>query len=182
VRAGDLIPPISSGEFLKTRDDVTLRNIISQGQPDLGMNPFGSAYGGQLSDEQIDAIIAFMRVWETNPPPAEAPAAPTEAPAQPQAPSGPVTFSGQVLPILQAKCQMCHNGAIKLGGWDASSYQTVMESGEHPPVIVGGDAQNSLLAQFLQGTNGKFMPPTGALPQNEIQAILDWIAAGAEDN
>jgi mono/diheme cytochrome c family protein len=182
VRAGDLIPPISSGEFLKTRDDVTLRNIISQGQPDLGMNPFGSAYGGQLSDEQIDAIIAFMRVWETNPPPAEAPAAPTEAPAQPQSPSGPVTFSGQVLPILQAKCQMCHNGAIKLGGWDASSYQTVMESGEHPPVIVGGDAQNSLLAQFLQGTNGKFMPPTGALPQNEIQAILDWIAAGAEDN
>ncbi|HET6845835.1 MAG TPA: c-type cytochrome, partial [Anaerolineales bacterium] len=46
TRAGDMIPPISSAEFLGTRDDTTLRNIISQGQPDLGMNPFGSAYGG----------------------------------------------------------------------------------------------------------------------------------------
>jgi cytochrome c5 len=93
-----------------------------------------------------------------------------------------VTFVGQLRHSLQAKCQMCHGESVKLGGWDASSYQTVMESGEHAPVIIAGDAQNSLLAQLLQGTDGKFMPPTGALPQNEIQAILDWIAAGAEDN
>lgn len=181
ARAGDLIPPISSAEFLKTRDDVTLRNIISQGQPDLGMNPFGSAYGGQLSDEQIDAIITYMRAWEGNPPAVEAPAAPTEAPA-PSVPSGPATFSGTVAPILKARCGMCHNAAVKLGGWDASSYETVMTSGENAPVITAGDAQNSLLAQLLQGTNGKFMPPTGALPQEEVQAILDWIQAGAKDD
>jgi cytochrome c5 len=42
--------------------------------------------------------------------------------------------------------------------------------------------QNSLLAHFLQGANGKFMPPLGALPQEEIQAILDWIAAGAKND
>ena len=29
--AGDIIPPISSAEYLKTRDDITIRNIISQG-------------------------------------------------------------------------------------------------------------------------------------------------------
>jgi hypothetical protein len=57
-----------------------------------------------------------------------------------------------------------------------------MTSGDHGPVIVAGDVQNSLLAQFLQGTNGKFMPPLGALPPEEIQAILDWIVAGAKNN
>ncbi|MGE5250903.1 MAG: c-type cytochrome [Bacteroidota bacterium] len=185
VRAGDLIPPISSAEFLRTRDDVTLRNIISQGQPDLGMNPFGSAYGGQLSDEQIDAIITFMRTWETNPPPSSPTSTPAPVPTQPATTGGTpgeVSFSGQVLPILAAKCQMCHNSTTTLGGWDASSYESVMNTGENAPVIVPGDTTNSLLAQLLLGSSGKVMPPTGGLPQDQIQTILDWIAGGAQDN
>jgi len=52
-RAGDIIAPISSAEYLKTRDDATLRNIISQGQPDFGMSPFGAEHGGPLDDTQI---------------------------------------------------------------------------------------------------------------------------------
>jgi hypothetical protein len=40
---------------------------------------------------------------------------------------------------------------------------------------------NSLVAQRIQGI-GKLMPPSGSLPQEEIQAILDWIAAGAEND
>lgn len=65
---GDIIFPISTSEYLKTRDDFTLRSIISQGQPNFGMSPFGSAYGGPLDDEEIDAIVAFLRSWENNPP------------------------------------------------------------------------------------------------------------------
>jgi hypothetical protein len=57
-----------------------------------------------------------------------------------------------------------------------------MTSGENSPVVIVGDVQKSLLAQLLQGTNGKFMPPMGALPQEEIQAILDWIATGAKND
>ena len=59
-RPGDMIPPISSAEFLATRDDTTLQNIVSQGQPDLGMNPFGSAYGGPLTDDQV------TRLWPSS--------------------------------------------------------------------------------------------------------------------
>ena len=33
ARSGDIIAPISTAEFLKTRDDFTLKAIISQGQP-----------------------------------------------------------------------------------------------------------------------------------------------------
>ena len=262
---GDLIFPISSADFLKTRDDITVRNIISQGQPDSGMSPFGASNGGALSDEEIDSIVAYIRSWEANPPAVTLPQMPTPTPMPTQSVqpaltakeiyrgicaqchglngeggsgpvintpefqaryddqalfeliskgvpatpmigvgnvftedqidqlvglirnlkpgiAGPSTFSGQVLPILQTKCQVCHNAGNPLGGWDASLYESVMTSGNNSPVILAGDVQNSLLAQYLQGTNGKFMPPLGALPEEEIQAILDWIAAGANNN
>ena len=265
-RAGDLIPPISSADFLNTRDDATLRSIISQGQPDLGMSPFGSAYGGPLSDDQVDALVAYVRSWQANPPVVSLPEAPTPAPAQPvltadgifkgicsqchglngeggtapalntqdfqarygdQAlfdlisqglpstpmigvagvfsddqirqlvsfirnlkagsagtgtPSGSATFSAQVLPILQAKCQLCHNSSMQFGGWDASSYESIMTSGDNSPVVIAGDTTNSLLAQRIQGIKGTLMPPSGSLSQEEIQVILDWIAAGAPND
>jgi len=267
---GDFIAPISSSEYLKTRDDATIRNIISQGQPDFGMSPFGSANGGPLSDEEVESIVAFIRSWEANPPvatPPEIPAPEVSATAVPRAVQpaftvkqlyvgicaqchglngeggsgpalnteefqsrfedqalfelisngipgtpmlgmrelldddqieglaalvreagtgsinlGPSTFSGQVLPIFETKCKACHNTSKHLGDWDATSYETVMSSGENAPVIIAGDIENSLLAQLLLGTNGNWMPPLGGMPQAEIQAILEWIAAGAENN
>jgi mono/diheme cytochrome c family protein len=260
ARSGDMITSINTSDFLKTRDDATLRNIISEGQPDSGMSPFGSTTGGSLSDDQIDAIVAFIRNWEANPPGVPAPQAPTPQPSvtaeqifagicaqchgpngeggsgpslstpefqakyddqalfdlisqgvpstamigigdlfadeqiselvslirdlEPGAPpsSSAPTFSGTVLPIFQAKCQMCHNATTSLGGWDSSAYQAVMTSGENAPVVIAGDSENSLLAQYIQGSGGKLMPPGGSLPQEEIQAILDWIAAGAADD
>ncbi len=263
TRPGDIIAPISSAEFLKTRDDLTLRNIISQGQPTFGMSPFGAAYGGPLSDEQIDALVAFIRSWQANPPvelppevsPGQAaisgaqiyekvcaqchgtqgeggtgPAFNTPefrdkhtdaelfdvidhgreatpmiawgeiltteqiqqlvsyvhslSPAREEAtPGAPIRFSEQVLPILQEKCSACHNQNTHLGGWDASTYATLIASGDHAPVIVPGDPTHSLLAQKLLGTQeeGMVMPPGGKLPDDLIQIILDWIKAGAPE-
>jgi mono/diheme cytochrome c family protein len=259
TRTGDMIPPISSAEFLGTRDDTTLTNIIAQGQPDLGMNPFGSSYGGSLSDDEIDALVAYIRGWQANPPavaplpePTQTPApAPTTAlqiyqgvcaqchgangeggsapalntaefqskysdealsalisdgiPSTPMIGVGGVfsqaqikdlvglirslkpgatlggtsTYSSQVAPILQAECKACHSSSMKLGGWDISTYESVMTSGDHGPVVIAGDTENSLLAQMIQGVGGKTMPPQGPISQQEVQVILDWIAAGA---
>jgi mono/diheme cytochrome c family protein len=263
TRAGDIIAPISSAEYLKTRNDATLRNIISQGQPDFGMSPFGDSNGGPLTDEQIDAIVAFIRSWETNPPVVLPPEVnvipePTWTSAQiftlvcaschgtkgegdigpalntaefqeryddqalieiitsgheatpmiawgetlssdqikelaeyirtfplsttgETTPAGAASFSEDVYPILQEKCQMCHNASTTLGGWDASSYESVITSGDHGPTVIPGDPVNSLVAQRIQGV-GKLMPPSGSLPPAEIQAILDWIAAGAKND
>jgi mono/diheme cytochrome c family protein len=68
TRAGDIIAPISTAEFLKTRDDATLRSIIAQGQPNFGMSPFATANGGPLEDEQVDALVTYLRSWAANPP------------------------------------------------------------------------------------------------------------------
>jgi mono/diheme cytochrome c family protein len=266
LRADDIIMPISSSEFLKTRDDATLRAIIAQGQPNSGMSPFGSSNGGLLEDDEIDAIISYMRSWEENPPvegppdvvqptptatlvppsgdkiyaalcaqchgqngeggvspalntadfqqdtdqeihdaiskgvPGTAMAAwgevlnsdqidqvvkfirtfaggETNTETTPPIPSATLTFS-DVLPILKSNCSACHGN---FGGWDASSYKSVMESGAHAPVVIPGDSADSLLAQKILGTQkeGAIMPPSGKMSDAEIQTIIDWIEAGA---
>ena len=263
ARSDDIIAPISTLEYLQTRDDFTLKTIISQGQPNFGMSPFGSSAGGPLDDDDIDAIVAFMRAWEQNPPvdmPPEVivpelsltgmeiyaglcaqchggtgqgglgpalndpqfqadysdqdifdainlghegtsmivwgeilnvqqiqqlveilrqleppdrttgsePSTETTAPA----------FANDILPIFEAKCNICHGN---LGGWDGTSYESTMTSGDHAPVVIPGDPDTSLLAQKLLNTQsiGAIMPPGGKLTDSEIQLILDWILAGA---
>jgi len=259
TRAGDIIAPISSAEYLKTRDDTTLKSIISQGQPNFGMSPFGSAYGGPLDDDQVNSIVAYIRSWEANPPVELPPDVASGAvalsgsevytdlcaqchgsqgqggvgtaladpafqqsqtdqqifdainlghkqtamigwgeiltsdqiqqlvtyirsltPTTPGASAKP-SFARDVLPVFQQRCVFCHGTD---GGWDSSSYESVMNTGDNGPVVVPGDVANSLLAQKVQGlqTDGKVMPPTGMLSDAVIQPILDWIAAGAPDN
>jgi len=85
------------------------------------------------------------------------------------------------MPVFESDCIICHGN---FGGWDASSYTTVLGTGDHAPVIIPGDPENSLLAQKMIGTHfiGAIMPPAGLLPEDEIQIILDWIEEGALDN
>jgi mono/diheme cytochrome c family protein len=104
VGQGDIIPPISTEEYLKTRDNATLKAIITQGQPNLGMSPFGVSFGGPLDDTEIDTLVSYIRSWENNPP--------VELPPEVQVSS--VSLSGAE--IYQGVCAQCHgsdaNGGI----------------------------------------------------------------------
>jgi mono/diheme cytochrome c family protein len=257
ARPDDVIAPISTAEYLKTRDDFTLKAIIEQGQPNFGMSPFGVSAGGPLDGEQIEAIVAFLRSWEMDPPvefPPEVRISTVslsgdqiyadlcaqchgefgegligpafddsdfqasftdqelfdsinsghEATAmiawgevlnseqiedlvsfirqlRLAASGGPVSFADDVLPILQAECAMCHGAQ---GGWDASSYEAVMTTGNNAPVVVPGYVEFSLLAQKIQDTqtSGMVMPTAGKMSDANIQVILNWIIEGALDN
>jgi mono/diheme cytochrome c family protein len=289
---GDVIAPISTAEYLKTRDDLTLRSIIGQGQPNFGMSPFGSAFGGPLDDDQIESLVVYIRSWEDNPPVELPPeiivdtvdlsgfdiytqicsqchgftggggvgpslraeafrtsnssqqifdtvsqghsatdmiawgailsseqiqqlvnfieqlpidAAPEveevvddeadesddevddqeeqEPEPTPEPTEEILSFSGIVFPILESRCVDCHGTD---GGWDSSTYELLMTTGDNGPVVIPGDIDASLLAQKLIGTHadGDLMPPPPLRPLQEelIQIILDWIAAGALDN
>jgi mono/diheme cytochrome c family protein len=99
-RPGDVIAPISTAEYLTTRDDATLDAIISHGQPNFGMSPFADTFGGPLSAEQVDLIVAYMRAWEANPP--------VELP--PDTPTVPgVTRS--VGEVYEQLCGQCHGSS-----------------------------------------------------------------------
>jgi len=97
---------------------------------------------------------------------------------RPTALPGAPSFAADVLPILQAQCAACHGS---MGGWDASSFDAVMTTGNHAPVVIPGNVEGSLLAQKILGTHseGLIMPPSGRMGEAEIQVILDWIAEGA---
>jgi mono/diheme cytochrome c family protein len=57
---GSAIPPINTSEFLGSRTDEQLRQVISDGLSDQGM----PASKGRLSPEDIDNVILFMRSWQ----------------------------------------------------------------------------------------------------------------------
>ncbi len=297
ARPNDVIAPISTSEYLKTRDDATIRAVIAQGQPNFGMSPFGSAFGGPLDEEDIDSLVAYIRSWEAAPPvefPPEIfagtvaltgleiyldvcaqchgldgrgvtapslrdagfrssntdqdiydtidlghetssmiswgailsseqiqdlvdyiltfPVEEAEPEPEPEIDDGTdegtevtdesdtevetetqsesqsetdeteeqSTFTFGVFPILEARCIDCHGTD---GGWDASTYELIMTTGDNGPVVIPGDVEGSLLAQKLIGTHadGDIMPPPPlrVLSEELIQIILDWIAAGA---
>ena len=144
--------------------DQQLFDTINQGHASSAMIGWGEV----LTADQIQQLVAFIRSLQ-----------PVEPASTPGASA--LSFAADVAPILQAKCEVCHG---VLGGWDASSYTAVMQTGNNAPVVIPGDAENSLLAQKLLGTHtaGTIMPPGGSLPPAQIQIFLDWILAEAPDN
>jgi len=71
-----------------------------------------------------------------------------------------------------------------MGGWDGSSYNLTMTTGDNAPVVIPGDIEESLLAMKMSGTHetGTVMPPEGKLPDSQVQIIVDWIESGAIEN
>ncbi len=160
---------LNSQDFLATHDDNYFRQIIAQGHEN--MPPWGEERGGVMTAEQIDELVAFIRAWEK------------PGVATPEAVSAP-GFAADVLPLFQEQCAACHSAAQPLGGWDGSSYASVMESGDHAPVIIPGDPEGSLLIQKMLGTQtvGSQMPIPQLLPSEQVQMVIEWVRAGAPNN
>lgn len=112
-------------------------------------------------------------------PPTETAAA-AEPTATTAAATSAISFANDILPILQNRCFNCHGGEQTKEGLNLGSYASVMAGSDNEPVIVPGDAANSLLVQQL--LNGK-MPKRGPkLTPDQVQMIIDWINAGALNN
>jgi mono/diheme cytochrome c family protein len=166
ARAGDIIAPISSSEYLRTRDDATLRAVINAGQPNFGMSPFGTANGGPLDDEDIDAIVSYVRSWEANPP--------VEIP--PELPAGTLAIEGSQ--IYGDVCAQCHgpqgeggigpslaDPAFQAGNTDQSIFDTINLGHPATPMIGWGEILSSeqirQLVEFIRGLAGGAEPSAG---------------------
>jgi mono/diheme cytochrome c family protein len=92
----------------------------------------------------------------------------------------PPTFSGEVLPLFQARCISCHG---KAGGLDLASYETLMQGADGEQVVLPGDPDGSELIEYVDGRKEKRMPLNAPpLADGEIGILRGWIAAGAKND
>jgi mono/diheme cytochrome c family protein len=176
---------IHSQDEMYTRNDATLFDIISFGQPNLGMQPFGRVYGGQLPPGDLDSIVAFIRyTWDDR---AELPAGAAAASNIPALAAGEVpSFEVHIQPLVKRYCVSCHRAGKENNNYLMGTYEDMLNTGDNTPVMAAGDT-NSLLFQLINGHEGKDpktdktirqMPPTKLLKQEYIDMLTRWIMAG----
>jgi len=179
---GFLMKPMNVGDYMYTREDDTLAAIIAYGQPDLGMPPFGKAYGGELSPGEIQAIVTFMRyTWDDR---MEIPQDVASAGTVPALAPGEIpSYSVHIQPIVRRTCLSCHREGKKNNNYLMGSYREVLDTGDNAPVMVAGDA-NSLMLRLLRReevTEIKDldpMPPARPLKPEWVEMFELWVAAG----
>ncbi len=89
-------------------------------------------------------------------------------------------FEQRVRPVLVRHCTTCHGPERHESGLRVDSRTSMLEGGDRGPAVVGGDAEGSLLIEAIRyDTEDLQMPPDGKLSEQEIQALVDWIEAGA---
>ncbi len=94
----------------------------------------------------------------------------------------PVSYHKQIWPLLQAKCQGCHQPASAGGKLVVTTYAQFTKGGEHGPVFFPGDAVKSPLFEYLNGIR-TLMPKNGPpLPPQDIALFKRWVMEGAKDD
>jgi len=180
------LKPISSRDEMYTRSDETLGAIIEYGQQDLGMPPFGLAYGGELKKSELDAMVFFMRyTWDDR---AELPADATSAGAIPNLAENEIpSYEVHISKIIQRYCISCHRPGKENNNYLMGTYQEILTTGDN--------AANNLLAgdmtsYLIQAINGESifdesgeeiiqqMPPTKLMKEEYISIFENWVLNG----
>ncbi len=98
-----------------------------------------------------------------------------------QLPEQQVSFSADILPIIQLNCQHdgCH-GTQNTSEFELMTYEDVMDHGK----VKAGNPKDSKLYQAVTGSGEEFMPaaPYPALSERNLKLIYIWIGQGAKNN
>lgn len=91
-----------------------------------------------------------------------------------------VSFTNQVLPIINTYCVECHGGVRIREGLNVTTYDGLIAGSVNGPVIIAGNANESLFVELIAAGE---MPQRGPAPSTaELQIIIDWINQGALNN
>src|SRR5215467_11105471 len=95
------------------------------------------------------------------------------------APQSPEYFESSVRPVLVENCYDCH-GEQRMGGLRLDSREGMLKGGRSGPAIVPGDPEKSLMIQAVRQTRDTLkMPKGGRLKPAEVDALAEWVRAGA---
>jgi len=147
--------------------------------------------GDRLSDSEIETLVAWIEAGAPEEGAATAEASPTisestTSPVTAQTPTtatvdlANVSFQHDVLPIFEQYCTKCHGDEDPEEGLKLTSYENVMAGSFYGAVVKPGDPATSYLVELIE--TGQ-MPKRGAdLTQAEIDTIIAWIEAGAQND
>ncbi|NQS90986.1 MAG: c-type cytochrome, partial [Chloroflexi bacterium] len=146
------LKPISSHDEMYTRSDETLLAIIEYGQQDLGMPPYGLAYGGELKKAEMEAIVLFMRyTWDDR---VELPDDAAGAGAIPGITNNEVpSYEVHLSRVVQRYCISCHRPGKENNDYLMGTYQEILSTGDNAlNNLIAGDL-NSYLTQTIRGNS-----------------------------
>lgn len=182
---GVFIKPISSQDEMWTRSDETLYRVTEFGQQDLGMPPFGLAYGGELKANQIEYIVNFMRyTWDSR---AEIPEDAAAAGAIPALAEGEIpSYEVHIQPIAKRYCISCHRPGKENNNYLMGSYGEIIETGDNSPNMRAGSLESNLIVTLhhelvLDAAGTEIigpMPPTKQIKPEYITIFEQWVLAG----
>ncbi len=93
------------------------------------------------------------------------------------------SYYRDVWPVIQQRCQGCHQPAQLGGELNLTSFEGLVTGGMNGPALVAGKPKQSRMLKMLRGEIEPAMPMRGEpLAEAAIAAISDWIAAGAADD
>jgi mono/diheme cytochrome c family protein/rhodanese-related sulfurtransferase len=152
--AADHAPSLVSPLFLASASDAFIADGIRLGRPNTAMAAYGQNRGGPLDDQQIAAIVAFLR--------ADAPPARALAPLQ-------VTGDAQRgAALFDQHCLSCHGDGTRLGT---------------APQLQNREFLAAASPAFLRYTILHGRPPTpmpayeGQLASADIDDLVAWLAS-----
>ncbi len=96
--------------------------------------------------------------------------------------SKPISFHNEIHPILQRKCQGCHQPAKSNGKLVLTTFDYLMKGGEGGVVVEPGKPDESPLVEQIIG-NPPAMPKNAPpLSAREVELIKRWVSEGAKDD
>ena len=133
--------------------------------------------GGKPADTMpvIPAALASVAA------PADATYTPNVMPIDP-AQAASITFTKDIVPLLEHHCLKCHGGQDAEAGLDLSTHAGILKGGDYAgPAVVPGAPDSSPMVLHIRGVYLPKMPKDAAeLTESELHTIRLWIAAAAK--
>ena len=149
----------------------------------LSQNKLEGELTGLEPPQEPESTAVVSTPSEPGPAEVSSPSEPEAEGAAPATP-GPVSYTREVLPILEARCYKCHGPTGKArGGLRLHDIAALLEDPEELRVIHPGSAEKSPLYQLLvlPADDLDIMPASGdPLTAEQIELIKRWIDEGAQ--
>ena len=93
---------------------------------------------------------------------------------------GGVTWNNFVGPLFQMQCTGCHGENSPQSDLSLTSFEGLEVGGLQGTLLDTVNVENALLIDYLRGRNNRLvMPPSGAMPNADIELVESWLMNGA---